>query len=129
MRYLLDTHTLLWALTAPDRLGPASSTILADPSSTIVVSAASAWEISTKQRIGKLPHADALVGGYARHLDRLGAERLPIDETHALLAGALQWDHRDPFNRMLAAQAMVESLTLLSSDDAFSRLAGLAVQW
>ncbi len=93
------------------------------------MSAASAWEISTKQRIGKLPHADALVGGYARHLDRLGAERLPIDETHALLAGSLQWDHRDPFDRMLAAQAMVESLTLLSSDDAFSRLAGLAVQW
>jgi len=127
--FLLDTHTLLWALTAPERLGPRSSSVIADPASRLTVSAVSAWEIATKNRIGKLPQADALVGGYERHLDRLGVERLAIDETHALLAGSMQWDHRDPFDRMLAAQAMVESLTLITDDAAFAGLAGLAVLW
>ncbi|MFF0911922.1 type II toxin-antitoxin system VapC family toxin [Microbacterium enclense] len=129
MRYLLDTHTLLWALTDPTRLGSRAGEVLADPSTTLVVSAASAWEIATKQRLGKLPQADALVAGYSRHLDRLGVERLAIDETHALLSGSLHWGHRDPFDRMLAAQAMIESLTLVSDDAAFDDLPGLAVLW
>ncbi|WP_295839702.1 type II toxin-antitoxin system VapC family toxin [uncultured Microbacterium sp.] len=129
MRFLLDTHTLLWALTDPDRLGPRAGEIIADPSTSLFVSAASAWEIATKQRIGKLPEADALVAGYARHLDRLGVSRLAVDEDHALWAGSLRWDHRDPFDRMLAAQAMIESMTLVTDDGAFPGLAGLAVVW
>lgn len=127
--FLLDTHALLWALTEPSRLGVEARQVLTSRSSRLVVSAASAWEIATKQRLGKLPHADALVGGYARHLNRLGAVRLPIDEEHALLAGGLDWAHRDPFDRMLAAQAMLESLTLVTDDPAFTDAPGLATLW
>ncbi|MFT4029240.1 MAG: type II toxin-antitoxin system VapC family toxin [Protaetiibacter sp.] len=129
MSHLLDTHTLLWAMTDPERLGSEARRIIADRGSTLFASAASAWEIATKQRLGKLPQADVLVAGYARHLDRLGVRRLGIDEHQALLAGSLQWSHRDPFDRMLAAQAMLESLTLLTDDSAFAELPGLATLW
>ncbi|USQ79898.1 type II toxin-antitoxin system VapC family toxin [Ornithinimicrobium faecis] len=129
MTYLLDTHAVLWALTDPARLGPAARQTITARSTRLAVSAATAWEISTKQRIGKLPQADALVGGYSRHLDRLGAIRLPIDEEHALLAGRLDWSHRDPFDRVFAAQAMLESLTLVTNDSAFAELNGVATLW
>jgi len=126
---LLDTHAVLWAFTAPDRLGEEARLILDSTTNQVVVSAASAWEIATKQRLGRLPQADALVGAYERHLDRLGAARLPISEEHALLAGRLDWVHRDPFDRMLAAQAMVESFPLVTADAAFNGLAGLRTVW
>ncbi|MFT3861434.1 type II toxin-antitoxin system VapC family toxin [Micropruina sp.] len=129
MTYLLDTHTLLWALTAPSRLGAEAARVIADRRSQVVASAASAWEIATKHRIGKLPQADAVIGGYARHLDRLGAVRLPLTEEHCLLSGNLDWAHRDPFDRMLAAQAMIESMTLITDDAAFRGLPGLRTLW
>lgn len=129
MRYLLDTHAVLWALTAPDRLGPAARRIIAERSSVLMVSSVSAWEIATKHRLGKLAQADGLIGGYAKHLDRLGVERLPIGDDHALLAGRLEWAHQDPFDRMLAAQAMIESVTLITVDRAFAGLAGVATEW
>ena len=129
MTYLLDTHTLLWALTAPSRLGAEAARVVADRRSQVVVSAASACEIATKHRIGKLPQADAVIGGYARHLDRLGVTRLPLTEDHCLLSGGLDWEHRDPFDRMLAAQAMIESMTLITDDSAFHGLAGLRTLW
>ena len=128
-RYLLDTHTLIWALTDADRLGAASREIVSDRATEIVVSSASAWEIATKHRIGKLPRADALIGGYRRHLDRLGATRLPISEDHSLLSGGLEWAHRDPFDRMLAAQAMIESMTLVTNDESFEGLGGVRRCW
>ncbi len=129
MTYLLDTHTLLWALTAPSRLGAEAARVVADRRSQVVVSAASACEIATKHRIGKLPQADAVIGGYARHLDRLGVTRLPLTEDHCLLSGGLDWEHRDPFDRMLAAQAMIESMTLITDDSAFQGLPGLRTLW
>lgn len=129
MTYLLDTHTLLWALTNPKRLGPSAATIIQDRKNPLVVSAASAWEIATKHRIGRLAQADVLIGGYANHLDRLGVTRLVINEQHALLGGGLDWSHRDPFDRILAAQAMIESMTLLSDDPVFDGLAGLRTAW
>ena len=129
MTFLLDTHTLLWALTNPSQLGQASRAIIANPQSRLLVSAVSAWEISTKHRNGKLPQADALLGGYVKHLDRLGVIRLPITEDHSLLNGSLDWAHRDPFDRMLAAQAMIESLTLITNDTAFNDLPGLRTLW
>jgi PIN domain nuclease of toxin-antitoxin system len=129
LTFLLDTHTLLWALTDPARLGDEARRVVSARASRLVVSAASAWEIATKQRLGRLPQADALVGAYPRHLDRLGVLRLPVSEEHALLAGRLEWHHRDPFDRVLAAQAMIESLTLVTNDAAFPGLPGLATLW
>ncbi|GAB2509666.1 type II toxin-antitoxin system VapC family toxin [Paramicrobacterium agarici] len=128
-RFLLDTHVLLWALTAPERLSATAHTIIRSRSSDLSVSAASAWEISTKRRIGKLPQADALVGAYGKHVDRLGATRLAITDDHALLAGDLEWEHRDPFDRMIASQAMIESMSLITADRAFAELRGISLVW
>lgn len=127
--HLLDTHALLWALTAPDRLGPAALEVIADADSTLWVSAASAWEIATKNRRGRLGQADGLLAGYSRHLIRLGATELPITSDHALLAGTLDWEHRDPFDRMIAAQAMIEGLTLITGDAQLRSLGGVATLW
>lgn len=127
--FLLDTHALLWALTAPHRLSDDARAAVADPTTDLVVSAASAWELTTKNRVGKLPQADSLLAGYPEHLDRLGVRSLPIGTAHALLAGRLQWDHRDPFDRMLAAQAILDGLTLITCDDAFAGLPGIRLWW
>ena len=129
MTYLLDTHVMLWALSEPTRLGRKARKIIENPASRLVVSAASAWEISTKHRLGKLPEADALLGAYSKHLDRLGANRLPVSEEHALLAGRPEWNHRDPFDRMLAAQAMVESLIIITGDPTFGDCRGVLTLW
>lgn len=129
MRHLLDTHALLWALTDPACLGEEALRIVRDPRSQLVVSAASAWEIATKHRIGRLPGADGIIGAYARHLNRLGVDRLPMSDEHALLAGRLEWGHRDPFDRMLAAQAMTESMTLITKDPALVEFSGVATIW
>ena len=129
MSYLLDTHVVLWALSEPARLGRKARKIIENPASHLMVSAASAWEIATKQRLGKLPQADALLGAYSKHLDRLGVGRLPVTEEHALLAGRLEWDHRDPFDRMLAAQAMVESLVIITGDPTFAGCRGVLTLW
>jgi PIN domain nuclease of toxin-antitoxin system len=129
LTYLLDTHVLLWALTEPTRLGNRAREVIENPASQLVVSAASAWEIATKHRLGKLPQADALLGAYSKHLDRLGAIRLPVAEDHALLAGRLEWNHRCPFDRTLAAQAMIESLVLVTGDLTFSGCRGVPTLW
>ncbi len=129
MTYLLDTHAILWALTDPARLGRSARAVIENRASRLVVSAASAWEIATKNRLGKLPQADAVLGAYSKHLDRLGTTRLPVTEDHALLAGRLDWNHRDPFDRMLAAQAMIESLVLVTGDPNFGGCPGVATLW
>ena len=113
----------------PGSLGENAARAIEDAGQTLVVSAASAWEIATKQRLGRLPQADGIVATYTRNLKRLGAESLPITDEHALLAGRLDWDHRDPFDRVLAAQAMIESLTLVTTDTAFAGLPGLRTLW
>ena len=127
--YLLDTGAMLWALTEPARLSRAARRVIESRSSRLVVSAVSAWELSTKHRLGKLPQADVLLGAYTQHLDRLGVLRLPVAEDHALLAGRLEWEHRDPFDRMLAAQAMIESLVIITGDAAFPGCRGVPTLW
>lgn len=129
MTYLLDTHVTLWALTDPTRLGRAAREVIENRSARLVVSAVSAWEIATKHRLGKLPQADVLLSAYGKHLDRLGVIRLPMAEDHALLAGRLEWNHRDPFDRMLAAQAMIESLVIITGDPAFADCRGVPTLW
>lgn len=128
-RLMLDTHVLLWALTEPSRLSEQIRALAADRRTELFVSAASAWEIATKQRLGKLPQADVLVRAYRQHLARLQVESIPVDDEHSLLAGSMEWDHRDPFDRMIAAQAMVESLPLATADEAFKTLTGVQVLW
>ena len=129
MTWLLDTHVLLWALADPERLSRAARRVLRDPDSQLVVSAASAWEIATKQRLGKLPGAEVLTGQFARHVRHLGARTIDITAEHALLAGQLDWEHRDPFDRMLAAQSLTESWTLITQDPAFAGLTGVRLLW
>lgn len=129
MRVLLDTHVLLWALTRPAALSDAARELIADSRTRLVVSAASAWEIATKHRIGKLPQALSLVQAYEDHLVRLGVEDLHVSSRHALLAGTLAWEHRDPFDRMLAAQSVLESLPVVSADPVFLHVAGVRVLW
>lgn len=127
--YLLDTHALLWALTEPDRLSASALEIIGDSGSELVVSAASAWEIATKHRLGKLGQADGLVAAYMKHLARMGVDELLITGEHALLAGGMAWEHRDPFDRMIAAQAMIEGFTVITRDVALHNLGGIATLW
>ena len=127
--YLLDTHALMWAINEPSRLGDVAAEVLRDRGSLLVVSAASAWELYTKHRIGKLPGAGPWLEALEGHVRRLGAELLPIEWSHARLSGRLEWSHRDPFDRMLAAQAISESLVLVTRDPAFEELPSVKILW
>ena len=118
MELLLDTHALLWWLAGDRRLPAAARRAIENDNHTIFVSAASAWEISTKHRLGKLD-AGAVVGRLSVLLASQGFEPLDMTVGHAERAGALPGAHRDPFDRMLAAQAQAENLTIVSYDGAF----------
>ena len=118
MRLLLDTHALLWWFTDDAGLSAAARQAVSDPSSEVFVSAASAWEIATKQRLGKLDGVPDAVRQYAALVAADGFVHLPVDHLHALRAGAYAIEHRDPFDRMLAAQSEIESLTLITCDAA-----------
>ncbi|MHA6801435.1 type II toxin-antitoxin system VapC family toxin [Bounagaea algeriensis] len=126
---MIDTHVLLWMLTAPDQLPQQTRGMLAERGNELCVSAASAWELATKQRLGKLPQADVLVRAYQQHLNRLDVTSVPITDEDSLLAGSMDWSHRDPFDRMIAAQCMSHSLPLVSADGAFGTLPGVRVLW
>jgi PIN domain nuclease of toxin-antitoxin system len=116
MRVLLDTHALLWAVLTPAALSRKASTTIADEANSIMVSAASAWEIATKVRLGKLPGAEALERRFLDAMDDAGYALLSIDAATALRAGRLTGDHRDPFDRMIAAQALALDIPIISSD-------------
>jgi PIN domain nuclease of toxin-antitoxin system len=116
MRVLVDTHALLWAVTGDRKLSKRAHSVLASFTNEVFVSAASAWEITTKHRLGKLPSAEELVADFARIVEQLGFQPLPISIDHAQRAGNLPGDHRDPFDRMLIAQAQSENLALVSNE-------------
>jgi PIN domain nuclease of toxin-antitoxin system len=121
VKHLIDTHVLLWLLTTPERVPADVRGVLADRNNPLLVSAASALEIATKIRIGKLD-APTLPITLPRRIADLGATPLPISTEHALLAGSLEWKHRDPFDRILVAQATIEDATLVSVDHALTGL-------
>lgn len=127
--YLLDTHTLLWLLLEPELVPHTVRDDLADPASRRYVSAISAMEIATKARVGKLPEGRAFLDTWPERLDALAADELPLTARHALVAGMLPSDHRDPFDRMLAAQAIIENVELVSNDPAMRTFPGLRVRW
>jgi PIN domain nuclease of toxin-antitoxin system len=119
MRVLLDTHTFLWWLDGDRRLSRRARSVIATPANTVLVSAASAWEITTKARIGKLPGALPVAADVAACVAAQAFSGLDITLVHAQRAGRLPGDHRDPFDRMLAAQAQLEDLPVVSNDDVF----------
>ncbi|HAN74154.1 MAG TPA: PIN domain nuclease [Planktothrix sp. UBA8407] len=119
MSYLLDTHILLWWLFNDLKLNKECRDIIRHPNYNILVSSVSAWEIATKYRIGKLPEAKFLVEHYQDILHQAKFNELTITVAHALRAGNLPILHRDPFDRMLMAQAELERLPIITYDQAF----------
>ncbi|MCF2149211.1 type II toxin-antitoxin system VapC family toxin [Desmonostoc muscorum LEGE 12446] len=119
MSYLIDTHILLWWLFDDPKLHTDCRDIIRNPDHRIIVSSASAWEIATKYRIGKLPEAKQLVEQYSQILHQAKFIELVITTAHALRAGGLPIAHRDPFDRMIMAQAELESLPVITYDKAF----------
>lgn len=128
LKFLLDTHAFLWWMFDDPKLPPRVRAILADRDHEVWVSAASAWEISTKFRLGKLPAAKVLAQDIIGWIERAGFQGLAIHVEHAQKAGAWQQEHRDPFDRMLAAQSSIEGLPLISRDPAFEAF-GIATIW
>jgi PIN domain nuclease of toxin-antitoxin system len=121
VRLLLDTHTLLWWAGGDARLSPAARRAIGDEANVVLVSAASAWEIATKHRLGKLEIAGPLLDRLLDYLSDQGFVELGVSIRHGQRAGALPGPHRDPFDRMLLAQAQVEGLALVSNEAAFDR--------
>ncbi len=119
MRALLDTHALLWWLSDDPALTKNARRVIADTRNTLVVSAASAWEIATKVRLGKLPTAADLVADFTGQMEREGFQLLPVSVDHAIRGGLLPGPHNDPFDRMLIAQAQAENLPIISNEAAF----------
>ena len=119
MSYLIDTHILLWWLFNDPKLDKDCREIIREPNHKIFVSSASAWEISTKYRLGKLPEAKQLLPAYQQILNQAKFSQLSITTTHALRAGNLPINHRDPFDRMLMAQAELEGIPIITYDNAF----------
>lgn len=128
MGLLLDTHVLIWWFSDHPNLPRSVRDRLETTSDEIFVSAASAFEIAIKHRIGKLPEVKALIADYANHLAGQSFIELPISAAHALRAGALAFDHRDPFDRMLIGQALAENLTLISNEKRFD-VTGVSRSW
>jgi PIN domain nuclease of toxin-antitoxin system len=116
VKVLLDTCTVIWATLAPASLSEQAREAISDEGNVVLVSAASAWEIATKVRSGKLPGAEKLERNYLEVMEVAGYTQLAIDTESALRAGRLVAEHRDPFDRMIAAQALALDVLVLSPD-------------
>jgi PIN domain nuclease of toxin-antitoxin system len=121
VRLLLDTHALIWWLAGDPMLSAIAKAAVGDSDNDVFVSAASAWEITTKYRIGKLSQAAALAYNVSGALAGQGFLELPITVQHGQTAGNLPGPHRDPFDRMLIAQATLSDLVLVSNEPVFDR--------
>lgn len=116
MRALLDTHALLWWLSDDPALSKPARKFITETQNTVIVSTASAWEIATKVRLGKLATAAELAADFVGYVEREGFELLPISPDHAIRAGLLPGPHKDPFDRMLVAQAQAEGLPVVTNE-------------
>ena len=119
MRCLLDTHALLWWLRADQRLSPTATQVISDATTDVIVSAASIWEIAIKAGLGRLELPDDLASFFQRQLEINSFELLPVQLHHAAAVRDLSGHHRDPFDRLLIAQAQTERLALVSGDQHF----------
>ncbi|MCL2110684.1 MAG: type II toxin-antitoxin system VapC family toxin [Clostridiales bacterium] len=131
-RYLLDTHTFLWA-TGDESVAPKLSYLVRDtieePETELLVSAVTLYEITNKHRKGKLPKFGRIAENYMEALTGLDAIELPLTWEHTHLAGSMDLPNKDPFDRMLAAQAITEDLILITCDKAFEGAPGLTTLW
>lgn len=118
-RYLIDTHILLWWVFDDPKLDNLSREIIKNPDNQIFVSSVTAWEIATKYRIGKIPEAKELIESYSKILQKARFNELNVTTLHSLRSGLLPIIHRDPFDRMLMAQAELENLPIITHDSAF----------
>jgi PIN domain nuclease of toxin-antitoxin system len=118
VKYLVDTHCWLWLQVAPERLGGDIVDRLADPSHELLLSAASAWEIAIKHALGKLELPEPPDKYVPSRMQTSGTAGLPVVPAHALAVASLPLHHRDPFDRLLVAQAQQEGLTLVTADEA-----------
>ena len=127
MRLLLDTHVLAWWLADLSQLRHTVRAAIADPDTQVLVSTASVWEMAQKHHRGRWPEIEGFLADAEAILRDERMQVLPVTLPHALAAGRLDWPHRDPFDRMLAAQAMAEAATLVTADRVFDALPGLAL--
>jgi len=112
---LLDTHTLLWLVSTPDQVSAAARDEIADSAREVMVSAVSAWEIAIKTRLGRLD-GEPLLSTWPDIMAAMAVTEVPIEAADAILAGRLAWNHRDPFDRMIVAQAARRGLTIATRD-------------
>ena len=127
MRLLLDTHVFLWAASAPERLSDEARIAIEDTASVVFVSSAVGWEIAIKYSLGKLTLPTDPQMYVPSRISALGFQQLSIAQEHALVAGSLPYHHRDPFDRVMIAQAILENLTLVTRDPIASRYARVLV--
>jgi PIN domain nuclease of toxin-antitoxin system len=121
MRHLLDAHSLIWALDNPSKLGAAAVTALQDPANQLLLSAGTMWELGIKTALGKLTLSLPFRQWMDKAMADLGLTVLPIALDHVELQAGLPFHHRDPFDRLLAAQALVEGIPLVSADTVFDQ--------
>jgi len=127
--YLLDTHTLLWVVRGSDRLSANAKKVLSDPNAQHFISAVSAYEIMYKHNLGRLSGYEDIAENYIKVMQETGADELPITVRHAHYAGQIQWNHRDPFDRLLVAQACINNLTLITDDTNIKSLSWVNTLW
>jgi PIN domain nuclease of toxin-antitoxin system len=119
LRALFDTHALIWWFSDDSSLSPMVREIIANTENTLLVSAATAWEIAIKHQLGKIRKVADLVSDFSGRIEREGFQLLPISAEHGIRAGLLPGLHKDAFDRMLIAQAQAENVPILSSDAVF----------
>jgi PIN domain nuclease of toxin-antitoxin system len=129
VKLLLDTQCWLWWFAQPERLSEEAITRIADETNELWLSVASIWEIGIKVAIGKLPLPEPPDSYISNRIGQLGVRSLEITAIHALRAAALPLHHRDPFDRMLIAQAHLEDMTLVSADAVFKQYSDVSILW
>lgn len=127
--YLIDSQALLYALVSPRSLSSKARKIISSMDETLYASAATAYELAYKFRRGKLPGLDKVFVGYEHHVRRVAPLTIAITAEHALTAASLEWDHGDPFDRLITAQALIEGATVITSDAAMHDFEPLSTLW
>lgn len=129
MKLLLDTHAMLWWWTAPERLPQKTLSLMSDAGTEILASAVSAYEMTYKNKLGKLVLPEFLLDQFERSVSDERWAELPVNTSHSLMAGKLASNHRDPFDRLLAAQAILENAALVTTDPAFETFPEVETLW